>query len=60
MTASRVTGITALSWSAMQTRVNGGQADIYARPQLLGGYSMKFFAFSRITCCGSASLKLCV
>ena len=60
LTASGVIYITALSCSAMSTRVIGGQVDIYARPQLLGGYSMKCLAFSRITCCGSASLKLCV
>ena len=60
LTVTWVTDITSLTCRARKTRVSGGQADIYAWSQLLGGYSIIFLIFCWITGCGSASLKLCV
>ena len=43
MTASGVRDITSLTSKASWTRVSGGQADIFARSQLFGGYSINIF-----------------
>ena len=57
---SLATGNTSLPCSARWAEVSGGQAGIYAWSELIWRYSMIYFAFVGITCCGSASLKLCV
>ena len=60
LTDSLVTGNTSLPCSARWTEDSGVQAGINAWSELLWKYSMIFFAFVGITCCGSASLKRCV
>ena len=60
LTHSVVTDNTSLPSSIRLTEVTGGHAGTYAWSVRIWKFAMFFVAFSGITGCGSASLKLCV
>ena len=58
LTAPGAIGIFVFPCSDRQTWVSSGQTDIYSRSEVQGRNSMIFF--SKITSCGSVSLKPCI